>query len=125
MDKEMGSFLKWVKKYVVVSLVIVLVLLVAAFIWMKKATAGELDMRFHQTTCYTWEGGLGAQGSFTKCEPQVVVVQLPPKEVIKVVEVKVPTPIVMEKECPPPPKPKPKTYKPPMKCERWVPVAPK
>jgi len=68
-------------------------------------------------TCYTWEGGRGSAGSFTKCSPQVSVASAPkalPPPVL-------PSPVMMPQSapisCAPPPKPVfKKKHKPPVKC---------
>lgn len=103
------------------SLVLVAVLALPAF----AQQPGHPDLRFDSTPCHTWEGGLGAQGSFTRCQPQTIVVQAPPvvqtRVETRVERVEVPGPVV--ERCPPPvvrpTKPRPK---PVQRCERWVPI---
>jgi hypothetical protein len=63
-----------------------------------------LTMSDSGDTCYTWEGGRGSAGSFTKCSPQVSVAaapKLPPPVVASPVMMPQSAPIT----CAPPPKP--------------------
>lgn len=67
-------------------------------------------------TCYTWEGGRGSAGSFTKCSPTVSVASapLPPPVVASPVMMPLSAPVT----CVPPPKPivKHKARPAPKKC---------
>ena len=65
-------------------------------------------------TCYTWEGGRGSAGSFSKCQPSYEVVILNPMPAPVQ-----PSPIMMPQSapitCAPPPKPVFKKKRPPPK----------
>lgn len=84
--------------------------------------AQQPDMRFDAAHCHTWEGGLGAQGSYTACQPAVVVVQAPPVVQTRIERVEVPAPAAtIVQSCPPPaPVAKPpvkRARKPAVRCE--------
>lgn len=102
-------------------------LLAAAFALAAPAFAQAPDMRFDTTTCHTWEGGLGAQGSYSKCAPHTVIVQGPTRVETRIERVEVPVPgPVVERPCITPPAvvrpPAKARAKPAQRCERWVPA---
>lgn len=56
---------------------IALALALAVPFMASAAGFAPLSMSDTGETCYTWEGGRGSAGSFSKCSPSVVIAQAP------------------------------------------------
>ena len=68
-------------------------------------------------TCYSWEGGRGSAGSFSKCSPELMAAAKPAPKVVPAPLAAPPTanPVMvpMQQTCAPPPKPVVKKKRPP------------
>lgn len=82
------------------------------------------DMRFNKQDCHVWNGGLGAQGAFSQCDPQVVAVPYPVEHTVTIREPAPPPTAPTLCPAPPPSSPalkpryRPKVTRKPIDCKQ-------